>query len=350
MKIYANQLAQHLAQGLSPCYLLFGDEPFQIEDSRSQIKQAARSQGVEEFIRLSNDDQFNWQDLVQHCQSMSLFATKKLIELELTGSKMPAGGSEAIKAIASELGEDTTLVLFGPKLDANQTKATWFKALDKLGLYVPVYEITGPHLERWLQGQLKTRQLQMSREAQLYLLDFTRGNLLACAQELDKLFMILGANTSIDLNQVQAYVADQSRYSVFQLMDSLLAGRADECITILHRLQLEELEPNLLLWSMQKDVQLLLQLAQANQYGQDTKTVFDQARVWKNKQSLYLQASRRVPLDVLQNAIARLHQIDVGIKSFQIASVYAMFGHVCLLLCGNPVLMTLDLPMVLADD
>ena len=348
MKLYANQLPQNLVQGLKPCYMLFGEEPFQIDDSRKKIKLAAKQQGFEEFIRLSQDDQFDWLDLQQHCQGMSLFASKKLIELELTSSKMPAAGSDIIKQIANDLGPDTVLVLFGEKLDSNQTKAAWFKALDKSGCYIPVYGITGNHLERWLREQLQQRGQQMSRDAQLYLLDYTQGNLLACAQELDKLFMILGAQPQIELAQVTQYVANQSKYSVFQLMDSLWSGDSEACMTILSRLKTEELEPNIILWSLQKDLLLVHQLTEAAKFGGDNQKIFSEARVWKNKQQTFNQASRRIPIDYQDRAIELLNEIDLAIKSFQTGCVYSMFAHVCLILTGRMSQLSLDLPLNLS--
>jgi len=347
MKLYANQLPQQLTKGIQPCYLLFGDEPFQIDDSRRKIRAAAKQQGFEEFIRLSDDDQFDWSELQQHCQSMSLFSSKKLIELELTHTKLPTAGADVIKKIAVELDADTVLVIFGQKLDNSQTRNAWFKALDKIGCYVPVYDIQGPHLERWLKQQLKERSISMNQQAQFYLLDYTRGNLLACAQELDKLHMVLGGSQVIELAHVQEYVADQSRYSVFQLIDSLWAGNTQSCITILQRLKAEELEPNIIMWSLQKDVTLILQLAEAQQYGLELEKVFDKARVWKNKQQGYLRASQIIPLEVLNAAVEKLNQIDLALKSSQSGCPYTQFTHVCMMLTGHMGLKDLALPLVM---
>ena len=132
MKLYANQLPAELNKGLKPCYMLFGDEPFQISEARDFIKASAKNAGIEEVIRLVEDDLFDWQDLRQHCQEMSLFATSKIIELELTSSKVAKQGAEILKEIEPELnaspGSEIILVLFGPKLDAPQTKTAWKKA------------------------------------------------------------------------------------------------------------------------------------------------------------------------------------------------------------------------------
>ena len=45
MRIYAEQLADHLKAGLKPCYLVFGDEPLQKLETVARIRQAAQAQG-----------------------------------------------------------------------------------------------------------------------------------------------------------------------------------------------------------------------------------------------------------------------------------------------------------------
>ena len=344
MKIYANQLANQLKDSLPNCFLLFGDEPFQIDDCRKQIKKAAQQQGVEEFIRLVDDDQFDWLELLDHCQAMSLFASKKLIELELSSAKVAKQAADVLQQIAPQLSDDTILVLFGPKLEQSQTRAAWFKTLEKQACYIPVYEIEGQHLRRWLQQQLQQRKLQMTPDAQSYLLELTAGNLLACGQELEKIAMAQ-SHSLIDINDVKKLVADQSRFSVFQLLDQIWLGNGQKVVSILSRLQLEETEPNILLWSLQKDVLLIQQLMEARQFNLDNKAVFDSNRVWKNKQQTFLNVANKIPAEVIQYAIAGLAQVDKALKQSNIASVYSVFAHLCLLLSGKFELMHLPLPI-----
>ena len=344
MKIYANQLNNHLTKGLSPCYMIFGDEPFQVDDSRKRIKAAAKNLGVEEFIRLTDDDQFDWTELLDHCQAMSLFSSKKLIEVELTTTKLGKAAADVLKLVAEQVSDDTTLVLFGAKLDTSQTRTAWFKALDKAGLYVPVYDIDGQHLNRWLQEQLNRHKLQMQPDAQQYLLEFTSGNLLACAQEIEKI--VMASNTTfITLDDVKRLVADQSRYTVFQLIEQVWAGNAQKAITILTRLKVEDIEPNIILWALQKDVLLINELNQAIQFQQDTAEILSKYRVWKNKQSQFINLAKRIPSHVLSTAIEQLSQVDQVLKYHQHQDPFSLFAHTLILLTGHLEMAEMPLPV-----
>ena len=61
MRIYHNQLETTLNQGFKPVWLIFGDEPWQKNNSLQTIKTHAQQLGFSELIRFSADDKFDWQ-------------------------------------------------------------------------------------------------------------------------------------------------------------------------------------------------------------------------------------------------------------------------------------------------
>ena len=83
MRIYAEQLADHLKAGLKPCYLVFGDEPLQKLETVARIRQAAQAQGFSERHSFSTDDNPDWDQVQDCCQALSLFASRQILELEL---------------------------------------------------------------------------------------------------------------------------------------------------------------------------------------------------------------------------------------------------------------------------
>ena len=344
MKIYANQLPQELKKGLASCYLIFGDEPFQTNEARDLIKSKAKHLGFEEFIRLADDDQFEWDDLIEHTQSMSLFSSTKLIELELTSNKIGKIGSDTLKRVSESLGDDTVLVIFGSKLEAAQTKSAWFKSLSSVGCYIPIYEIEGPHLQRWLQQQLTVKGLNLTPDAQSFLLAFTAGNLLACSQELDKLKLSHPNSPTLTLEILEQQVSDQSRFTVFQLTDALWGNKPEQCLSILGRLKLEDFEPNIILWSLAKDLNLIAKLQNAKIFSESTQDIFDSARVWKNKQNTYLNVAQRLNPTLVKQALSQLSDIDKALKFYAINCPYTLFAHICLLLNGYETLSSFEMP------
>ena len=74
-------------------WLVFGDEPWQKNNSLTAIKQHCQQQGFSEIVRFSADDKFDWNILVQEYQAMSLFAAQRIIEIELVTGKIAEAGS-----------------------------------------------------------------------------------------------------------------------------------------------------------------------------------------------------------------------------------------------------------------
>ncbi len=97
MRLQFPQLATSLKQGLAPVFLICGDEPFQLGEAASLIRQAARAGGFEEREVLEVDGHFDWGRLMAVARSLSLFSSRKLIELRLASGKIGREGGEAVR-------------------------------------------------------------------------------------------------------------------------------------------------------------------------------------------------------------------------------------------------------------
>ena len=83
MQLKLSQLAAHLQRPLAPVYVLHGDEPLlQIEAAQS-IRDAAAKAGFAERELLVADSGFNWQTLAAANQSLSLFGSRRILDLRI---------------------------------------------------------------------------------------------------------------------------------------------------------------------------------------------------------------------------------------------------------------------------
>jgi len=65
------------------------------------------------------------------------------------------------------------------------------------------------------------------------------GNLLAAAQEIEKLYVLYGTG-NLSNQQIFDVVADSSRYDVFKLMDSVLSSNVNRIFKVLSGLRRKE--------------------------------------------------------------------------------------------------------------
>jgi DNA polymerase-3 subunit delta len=328
MQIYPNKLKAAIEQRLASFYLIFGDEPQQKLEAIQNIRTAALKQGFDERQSLTVDSQFNWDSLVEATQTLSLFSSKQFIELELPTGKPGTEGSKVLSMLSAQGNNDLLMVIHGAKIGKDVQSSKWFKLLDKTGVYIPCYPLEGNQLQQWLTQQMQVEGLQASKEICQLLADFCEGNLLAAKQEVQKLALLYPSG-KLSLEQVEQAVVDQSRFTVFHLIDVLLAGEAQKAVKMLYRLESEGIEPNIILWALTREWQTLQALLFAQQSGQAPN--WNQHRIWGNRQGLYLSALKRLDLTQLHALQKKLTTLDFAIKQSQILRPYVELCHLCLL-------------------
>ncbi len=328
MRVYPDKLSQHLGQ-LQQCYLLFGDDPWLTTNSQQQIIDAAKQAGFEERIQLHQESGFNWQELMQEWQAMSLFSSRRIIELTLPTAKPGTEGSAMLQALMQQPNPDMLLIIQGPKLTGDQTKSKWFKALDAQGLYIPCVTPEGIQFQRWLESRFHHYRLQLHADAKDMMINLYEGNLLAAEQAL-KLLQLLTPSQAITAEQLESYFEDQSRFSVFQLTDALLANQQDKAMHMLSQLKGEGTAMPILIWSLFKELGTLLQLKTAQQNGEPLSGLWNKLRIWDKRKGLYQSALSRLNLNQIEHMLAITSNIEMGLKQ-QGLEDWTSLSHLCLL-------------------
>lgn len=334
MRIYANQLAASLNKSLAPFYMVLGEEPFQVNDCVSQIRQAAKAQQFDEVIKLSAGPQFDWQELDSHYHSMSLFSSRTLIELDMNGHKPGKSGAEQLKRYSEDTNPDCIIVIHGLKAGQDIQRSAWFKALDKQGIFTPCYPLTGQHLRRWLDGHCQRLALNLDNQAKQLLLDSTQGNLLACHQELEKLALLFGQKP-ITAQVVLKATLNQNKFDIFDLADAVLQGNAERAVQVLSRLQNDNTEPTAIAWALAKEASQLQQLHTLQQQGENEAQAFKKLAIWQSQQGAYRQAMARLNLEKIHKINDLLAQFDRLFKQGELKSPYPMLTHISVSFCQS---------------
>ena len=328
MRVYPDQLQRNL-NPLPQCCLIFGDDPWLCEQSRSNLYQVAKKQGFDEKIRLSQETGFSWNELIEQWQAMSLFSSRRIIELTLPTAKPGTEGSAMLQSLMQMDNPDVLLILTGPKLAAEQTKSKWFKSLDSKGIYVPCITPEGPQFQRWLDGRINHYSLNLSTDSRAMLFALYEGNLLAADRAL-QLLQVLSPTAPIEPEQLRHYFEDQSRFSVFQLTDAMLINQQGKAQHILAQLKSEAVAMPIILWSLFKELNVLLQLKTAEANGQGVQGLWSKLRIWDKRKPLYQQAIKRLSLAQVETLLALASTLELKLKQQGIED-WTGFSHLSLL-------------------
>ncbi|MGS0682648.1 DNA polymerase III subunit delta [Shewanella sp. 125m-7] len=312
MRVYPDQLAHQLAR-LPQCCLIFGDDPWLCEQSRATIFTEAKRQGFEEKIQLTQETGFSWNELFEQWQAMSLFSSRRIIELTLPQAKPGSDGSTMLQSLMQMDNPDVLLILTGPKLATEQTKSKWFKVLDAKGIYVPCTTPEGAQFQRWLDGRIKHYGLSLARDPREMLFALYEGNLLAADQAL-QLLQLLSPTAPIDCDQLSQYFEDQSRFSVFQLTDAMLNNQQDKAQHILSQLKSEGVAMPIILWSLFKELAVLLQLKTAQNNRESLQSLWGKLRIWDKRKPIYQNALNRLELNHVETLLASTSAIELKLK------------------------------------
>ncbi len=198
MKIKADALAARLRRKPADIYLVHGAEPLQREECLDAIRSAARAKGFDERIVLYAETGFDWNTLKVQATSQSLFAQKKLIDLRLAGGSPGKEGGQTLAWYAKNPPPDTMLLVSCDlRLERRITAGRWFKSLESAGDVIESYPVRASELPGWIVARCRSKGGAIEREAAEVLAERNEGNLLACAQEIDKL-LLLGRGASPD--------------------------------------------------------------------------------------------------------------------------------------------------------
>lgn len=282
MRVYPEKLQGELHRRLLPVYLVSGDETLLVQECADRIRAAARDHGCSERVVMDAGRDFDWQELLQHASNLSLFSQQQLLELRLPEGKPGTEGSKALCHYLDDPSPDNTLLIVAGKLDRTATNSKWFRAIDSAGATLSLWPVNPGELPRWLQQRASGAGLQLTADAAALLAERTEGNLLAAAQEIEKL-ALLGEDQVVDLDKVTDNVLSSARFGVFSMVDTALAGDARGALRMLQGLRAEGVELAVVLWVVTRELRLLQSLVAECARGLRPAQALQQQRVWKSR-------------------------------------------------------------------
>ncbi len=238
MQVKHQQLQANLQRGLQGVYLVSGDETLLVSEACDSILQHARTQGFTERSIHHVESGFKWHDVLNDAASMSLFAERKIIDLRIPPSKFDKEASQILRdwCQGAAGNPDTILLMRTERLQPRQRNSAWFRALEDAGVVVLIWPLGPQDLPVWLGERLRSRGLELEQAALMALCERVEGNLLAAAQEVEKL-TLQNLPQPISEQTLLGCLDDASRFNSFDLIDAAMAGQGTRVAKIMASLQ-----------------------------------------------------------------------------------------------------------------
>ncbi len=278
-----------LARGeLAPVYLLASDEPLQLQEAGDALRGRARALGFGEREVLDVEPHFDWDQLARSGASLSLFASRRLIELRLPTGKADRDGAVAITEWCKSPAPDTVLLVSAMQW-SKKHEGAWVKAVERAGVYAWFRAPRLDQLPGWIRGRMHARGFAPSADAVALLAERAEGNLLAIAQEIDKL-AAQREGGQVGVEELESLGADNAVYDVFKLTDAAFGGDAPRALKILAGLRAEGEDVVPMLGWLLNQLDLALRLASAPDFASAVRSEYG---MWPARQRLFADALKR---------------------------------------------------------
>jgi DNA polymerase III subunit delta len=301
---------------------IHGDEPLLVIEASDEYRKAMKQQGFTERVVISIERSVKPDSLLAHTQALSLFATRKLIEIRFNGKPTKEWGV-ALGTAAEQLSSDTetAVLVTSPKLDKTSTATPWFGQFETNGMIVVAYPVDHAQLPKWIEQRMSRHQLRASGATIELIAARVEGNLLAAEQEVRKLALLFGSSlpdgtTMVDIPAEAANqaVLNVARYDVYDAVNAMLAGDTARLCRTLQGLQAEGEAGPLLLWALSDAIRGVLAVRIAQERRIPLAGVMQRMRIYPPRDRLFEQAARRCDVTKLEASLSQAALVDRIIK------------------------------------
>ena len=310
MELNVDRIAAHLAgEPLRPAYLVAGPEPLLVLEAADAVRVAARAQGIEEReVHDMEGRDADWDALAASIHAPSLFASRRLIEVRLPTGKPGNEGSKLVCEFCAQPPADVVLLVVANEW-SNRHAGKWSEAIGRVGHSCIAWQVKPHELNGWIDRRLRIRGVKAAPDAVARLAQRIEGNLLAAAQEVDKLALLMQGDAAakpLDAEAMDALVADSARFDVFRLVDAALSGNPPQVARMLAGLRAEGEAVPALMGMVVKELQTTAALARARNLAAECKA----QRIWPAKEAVYKRALGRHPPERWQRFLAEAGRVD----------------------------------------
>ncbi len=313
-------------------YLVSGDEPLQLGESVDAIRRRARALDFQERIVFEVDKSFDWNRIQEEAANMSLFASKKIIELRLGNLKPGRDGGAYLIDYAGQVNTDILLLISCGKLDKKTQQTKWYKAVDKAGATLAVWPIEATRLPDWIQQRFRQQGKRIDVSSAELIAQRVEGNLLAASQEIKKL-CLLATDEHVSTELVSQAVVDSARFDVFSMMDAVFSGDQQRAIRMLYSFKTEGVEPMAIYGAVMWSLRQVAAVAEQIESGNSVETAL--SSMWglnPQRKTALKQLCRRLQPTDIKHSLILAGKLDRIIKGRDKLLTWACLVELCQLL------------------
>lgn len=277
-------------------YLLYGSENYLKQQYKQKLKQAL----------IPPDDTINFsrfegqhadvQAMIDLAETLPFFADYRLILVEDSG--FFKNGCEALANYLPHLPSTTVLVFTESEIDK---RGKLYKAVNKTGRAVEFAQQNEQLLTRWILGRLKRENKKITQAVLQLFLSKTGTDMGNIDKELEKLLCYTLGKEVIEAADVEVVCTEQVTNQIFEMINAIGKREQKRALSLYYDLLALKEAPMRILYLINRQFRILLDLKCMKKAGLDAKTMAAKAGIppFAVKRSLE-QAARFQNAELLQ--------------------------------------------------
>lgn len=322
----------HLKKKLAPLYILSGMNAWFLEDAARQIKNAYRLEADYEEKKMSLVSADDWDFFQEEANSYDLFSENTLIDASYDKKSLDAPAKSSLNRYLESVNPRCLILIRAAELPQKQLQS--FAASEK-AVIVLVSPLDAKAMRQWIIKELTVRNIKHDPQVPEIIQRHTEGNMLACAQAIEKISLTLRPDTLLGIDELLQQLSNQAQYQVFDLSAALLEGDPGKAISVLRQARDTGMEATLVLWAFSNEIRLILQLEDKIQRSTPFGEACRQLNIWSTKVRSYQNLLGRLNKTRLEQLLRTCHAIDEQIKSGQTLKIWHNFELMTLALCSG---------------
>ena len=300
-------------QNLQQLYFVHGQEYLLVQKYIDQIISLAKEKMFPEIINFDISSNFNWEIVLSELKSYSLFSNNKIVKLNLHRGKIGVNGAKHLLKIANKIPENFIIIFYSFDLESSVLSSKWLKELVNLATYKNFKKLDFEKVFKITENKLLELGFADARKLAEIISYNTQGNLLATDQEIKKIYMAY-PNGIVNLESYKEYITEQSKYSIFNLIDSSFLGKSSQVIKIFKTLSDDSSFPVILSSSLYRELNNLISMSIDMRMGKSLEEIYQSHGVWSYKKNIIKTALLKHSFQHLQKFLMRLSRVDRAIK------------------------------------
>lgn len=255
-------------------YLLYGSEDYLKRQYKNKLKNALAAPGnTMNFSRFEGKDS-SVQEIIGIADTMPFFAQYRLILIEDSG--FFKNGCEELAGYLPNIPPSTVIVFEESEVDR---RGKMFKAVNKVGRAVEFGGQKEQVLSRWILGRLKREGKKITQQAMQLFMEKAGTDMGNIDNELEKLLCYTLGKDAIDAADVEAVCTVQVSSQIFEMVNAIGRREQKKALSLYYDLLALKEPPMRILYLVNRQFRILLELKSMKKAGVDTKEMASKAGI-----------------------------------------------------------------------